>query len=96
MSSSALAAGTETDELLYIVDAYRTACRRGLLPRATGRLSEEERKAIKSGDIYVFNVEESQIKRYVVYIVPHYILHCILTLLSCLLLKMDRRQALVT
>lgn len=40
-----------------------SACRRGLLPRATGRLSEAERKAIKSGDIFVFNEEESQIKR---------------------------------
>lgn len=40
------------------------ACRRGLLPRATGRLSEAERKAIKSGDIFVFNEEESQIKRW--------------------------------
>lgn len=48
-----------------------SACRRGVLPRAQGRLSEAERKAIKSGDIYVFNEEESQIKRYAIFMLLH-------------------------
>lgn len=39
------------------------ACRRGILPRTQTRLSEAQRKAIKSGDVFVFSEEESKIKR---------------------------------
>lgn len=53
----------KTGRLIQVLTSTHPACRRGLLPRAIGRLSEAERKAIKSGDIYVFNEEESQIKR---------------------------------
>lgn len=41
----------------------RLGCRRGVLYRVQGRLSDAQRKDIKSGDVYVFSEEESKIRR---------------------------------
>ena len=49
------------------VDALRLvhAARQGIIPRITRRLNDSERRTmIKSGAIFVFYVQESQIKRW--------------------------------
>ncbi len=40
------------------------ACNRGLLKRVTQRLSDSERNAITSGSVYIFDEQESRIKRW--------------------------------
>ena len=49
------------------VDALRLfyAAQRGIIPRITRRLNDSERRSmIKSGGVFVFWVQESQIKRW--------------------------------
>jgi hypothetical protein len=40
------------------------ACDRGILPRVTGRLSEEDRIRIRSGSVYIWDEEEACIQRW--------------------------------
>lgn len=40
------------------------ACRRGLLPRVTKRMSNEERACIRSGSVFVYDETESGIRRW--------------------------------
>ena len=49
------------------IDALRVvhAARQGIIPRITRRLNDSERRAmIKSGSVFVFCMQESQIKRW--------------------------------
>ncbi|KIY43225.1 hypothetical protein FISHEDRAFT_53925, partial [Fistulina hepatica ATCC 64428] len=69
MSQQASSLGTEppwcgwietTGDALLILEAAR----RGLIPRVTRRLVEAERKLITSGSVFVFDEDESGIKRW--------------------------------
>lgn len=51
--------GTTEDALLIL-----EAARRGLIPRVTRRLVDSERKMITSGSVFVFDEDESGIKRW--------------------------------
>ncbi|ORZ02361.1 Gti1/Pac2 family-domain-containing protein, partial [Syncephalastrum racemosum] len=50
---------TTTDTLLIF-----EACRRGMLPKINRRLQEQERGAVQSGTVFVFDERESGIKRW--------------------------------
>lgn len=49
-----------TEDALLILEAAR----RGLIPRVTRRLVDSERKMITSGSVFVFDEDESGIKRW--------------------------------
>src|SRR5271154_1155500 len=49
-----------TGDALLILEAAR----RGLIPRVTRRLVDSERKMISSGSVFVFDEDESGIKRW--------------------------------
>jgi hypothetical protein len=49
-----------TFDALIIIEA----CRQGILKRVAHRLSEPERRRIRSGSVFVFEERESKIKRW--------------------------------
>ena len=49
-----------TEDALLVLEAAR----RRLIPRVTRRLADRERRLIHSGSVFVFEEEESGIKRY--------------------------------
>ncbi|SAM00200.1 hypothetical protein [Absidia glauca] len=49
-----------TQDVLLVFEG----CRRGLLPRVNRRLQEKERKLIQSGTVFVFDEQESGVKRW--------------------------------
>jgi hypothetical protein len=49
-----------TEDALLILEAAR----RGLIPRVTRRLVDRERRMITSGSVFVFDEDESGIKRW--------------------------------